>query len=92
MEGGTGVEMMVMDSLDPTLLQMKTEVIDAAVGGSSAAVGVVGGVPGSAHQATVTTVDQTQIITLQVLFSISYLYLYFFFYLTFIHLWCQQSQ
>ncbi|KAL4005300.1 transcriptional repressor CTCF isoform X1 [Oreochromis niloticus] len=65
-EGGTGVEMMVMDSLDPTLLQMKTEVIDAAVGGSSAAVGVVGGVPGSAHQATVTTVDQTQIITLQV--------------------------
>lgn len=25
-EGGTGVEMMVMDSLDPTLLQMKTEV------------------------------------------------------------------
>uniref|UniRef100_A0A3Q4HD98 Transcriptional repressor CTCF n=1 Tax=Neolamprologus brichardi TaxID=32507 RepID=A0A3Q4HD98_NEOBR len=65
-EGGTGVEMMVMDSLDPTLLQMKTEVIDAAVGGSSAAVGVVGGVPGGAHQATVTTVDQTQIITLQV--------------------------
>lgn len=65
-EGGTGVEMMVMDSLDPTLLQMKTEVIDATVGGSSAAVGVVGGVPGGAHQATVTTVDQTQIITLQV--------------------------
>uniref|UniRef100_A0AAQ5XET1 Transcriptional repressor CTCF n=1 Tax=Amphiprion ocellaris TaxID=80972 RepID=A0AAQ5XET1_AMPOC len=26
-EGGAGVEMMVMDSLDPTLLQMKTEVI-----------------------------------------------------------------
>lgn len=25
-EGGPGVEMMVMDSLDPTLLQMKTEV------------------------------------------------------------------
>lgn len=25
-EGGAGVEMMVMDSLDPTLLQMKTEV------------------------------------------------------------------
>lgn len=25
-EGGGGVEMMVMDSLDPTLLQMKTEV------------------------------------------------------------------
>ncbi|KAG7231012.1 hypothetical protein INR49_025041 [Caranx melampygus] len=65
-EGGGGVEMMVMDSLDPTLLQMKTEVIDAAVGGSSAAVGVVGGVAGAAHQATVTTVDQTQIITLQV--------------------------
>ncbi|KAG8012283.1 Rho family-interacting cell polarization regulator 1 [Nibea albiflora] len=38
------------------------KVIDAAVGGSS----VVGGVPGAAHQATVTTVDQTQIITLQV--------------------------
>ncbi|XP_062245015.1 transcriptional repressor CTCF [Platichthys flesus] len=56
-ECGPGVEMMVMDSLDPTLLQMKTEVIDATVGGSSA---------GSAHQATVTTVDQTQIITLQV--------------------------
>uniref|UniRef100_A0A8D2ZS61 Transcriptional repressor CTCF n=1 Tax=Scophthalmus maximus TaxID=52904 RepID=A0A8D2ZS61_SCOMX len=65
-DGATGVEMMVMDSLDPTLLQMKTEVMDAAVGGSSAAVGVVGGVAGSAHQATVTTVDQTQIITLQV--------------------------
>lgn len=105
-ESGTGVEMMVMDSLDPNLLQMKTEVtlmfvmiaaqfglwsrtqagskcficalllvannsirvnfqvIDAAVGGSS--VGVVGGVAGAAHQATVTTVDQTQIITLQV--------------------------
>lgn len=42
------------------------QVIDAAVGGSSAAVGVVGGVAGAAHQATVTTVDQTQIITLQV--------------------------
>lgn len=40
--------------------------IDAAVGGSSAAMGVVGGVAGAAHQATVTTVDQTQIITLQV--------------------------
>lgn len=25
-EGGAGVEMMVMESLDPTLLQMKTEV------------------------------------------------------------------
>lgn len=25
-ESGTGVEMMVMDSLDPNLLQMKTEV------------------------------------------------------------------
>ena len=25
-EGGAGVEMMVMDSLEPTLLQMKTEV------------------------------------------------------------------
>ncbi|KAF7645111.1 hypothetical protein LDENG_00209960 [Lucifuga dentata] len=65
-EGGTGVEMMVMDALDPTLLQMKTEVIDAAVGGAAATVGVVTGVAGAAHQATVTTVDQTQIITLQV--------------------------
>ncbi|TMS05209.1 Transcriptional repressor CTCF [Larimichthys crocea] len=27
-EGGAGVEMMVMDSLDPTLLQMKTEVVN----------------------------------------------------------------
>lgn len=26
MDGGAGVEMMAMDSLDPTLLQMKTEV------------------------------------------------------------------
>lgn len=43
--------------------------IDAAVGGSSAAMGVVGGVAGAAHQATVTTVDQTQIITLQVGYS-----------------------
>jgi len=25
-DGGVGVEMMVMDSLDPTLMQMKTEV------------------------------------------------------------------
>ncbi|XP_028286971.1 transcriptional repressor CTCF isoform X1 [Parambassis ranga] len=65
-EGGAGVEMMVMDSLDPTMLQMKTEAIDAAVRGSSATVGVVGGVGGAAHQATVTTVDQSQIITLQV--------------------------
>ncbi|XP_029008365.1 transcriptional repressor CTCF isoform X2 [Betta splendens] len=65
-DGGAGVEMMVMDSLDPTLLQLKTEVIDGAIGGSSATVGVVGGVAGAAHQATVTTVDQTQIITLQV--------------------------
>ncbi|XP_056454970.1 transcriptional repressor CTCF isoform X1 [Gadus chalcogrammus] len=56
-EGGGGVEMMVMESLDPALLQMKTEVMEAAVGG---------GVAGGAHQATVTTVDQTQIITLQV--------------------------
>ncbi|XP_034542123.1 transcriptional repressor CTCF isoform X1 [Notolabrus celidotus] len=63
-DGGAGVEMMVMDSLDPTLLQMKTEVIDATVGGSTTTVGVVGG--HQAHQATVTTVDQTQIITLQV--------------------------
>lgn len=29
-------------------------------------MGVVGGVAGASHQATVTTVDQTQIITLQV--------------------------
>ncbi|MEQ2203141.1 hypothetical protein XENOCAPTIV_025376 [Xenoophorus captivus] len=61
-----GVEMLVMDPLDPTLMQMKTEVIDAAVGGSSATVGMVGAVAGAAHQATMTTVDQTQIITLQV--------------------------
>lgn len=54
--GGEGVQMMVMDSLDPALLQMKTEVIE----GTSA------NVAGAAHQATVTTVDQTQIITLQV--------------------------
>lgn len=40
--------------------------MDGAVGVSSGAAGVVGGVPGAAHQATVTTVDQTQIITLQV--------------------------
>ncbi|XP_028306480.1 transcriptional repressor CTCF-like [Gouania willdenowi] len=60
MQVGEGVEVMVMDSLDPTLLQMKTEVLDAT--GSAAAEGVVGG----SHQATVTTVDQTQIITLQV--------------------------
>lgn len=30
-EGGAGVEMMVMDSLDPTLLQMKTEVSSLCV-------------------------------------------------------------
>ncbi|KAF6716347.1 Transcriptional repressor CTCF [Oryzias melastigma] len=65
-DGGAGVDMMVMDSLDPTLLQMKTEVMDAAVGASSPSAAVVGGVAGAAHQATVTTVDQTQIITLQV--------------------------
>ncbi|MEQ2177974.1 hypothetical protein GOODEAATRI_009289, partial [Goodea atripinnis] len=41
-------------------------VIDAAVAGSSATVGMVGAVAGAAHQATMTTVDQTQIITLQV--------------------------
>uniref|UniRef100_A0A3Q2THF7 Transcriptional repressor CTCF n=1 Tax=Fundulus heteroclitus TaxID=8078 RepID=A0A3Q2THF7_FUNHE len=70
LEAGVGVgvqrgevEMMVMDSLDPTLMQMKTEVMDAAVGGSSTTVGVVAG---AGHQASVTTVDQTQIITLQV--------------------------
>lgn len=49
---GVNVEMMVMDSLDPALLQMKTEVMDAPVA--------------TAHEATVTTVDETQIITLQV--------------------------
>ncbi|KAM9375574.1 LOW QUALITY PROTEIN: transcriptional repressor CTCF-like [Pholidichthys leucotaenia] len=53
-EGAAGVEMLVMDSMDSTLLQMKTEVIDATVDGSSAGVGVIGGV------------DQTQIVTLQV--------------------------
>lgn len=36
------------------------------MGGSSATVGVVGSVSGTAHQAAVATVDQTQIITLQV--------------------------
>lgn len=55
----SGVEMMVMDSLDPALLQMKTEVMEGAM-----AAGV--GVAGAAHEATVTTVDDTQIITLQV--------------------------
>ncbi|TRY65528.1 hypothetical protein DNTS_029112 [Danionella cerebrum] len=53
------VDMMMMESLDPALLQMKTEVMEAAVG---APVGVAG----AAHEATVTTVDDTQIITLQV--------------------------
>lgn len=38
--------------------EVDLQVIDAAMGGSS--------VGGAAHQATVTTVDQTQIITLQV--------------------------
>lgn len=52
----SSVEMMVMDSLDPALLQMKTEVMEAAVGAPV----------GAAHEATVTTVDDTQIITLQV--------------------------
>lgn len=33
-EGGAGVEMMVMESLDPTLLQMKTEVSSAGSGNS----------------------------------------------------------
>lgn len=51
----SSVEMMVMDSLDPALLQMKTEVMEAGVS-----------VTGTAHEATVTTVDDTQIITLQV--------------------------
>ncbi|XP_017289401.1 transcriptional repressor CTCF-like isoform X2 [Kryptolebias marmoratus] len=63
---GAGVEMMVVDSLDTTLMQVKTEVMDAAVGGSTAAVGLVGEVAGAAHQAAMTTMDQTQIITLQV--------------------------
>ena len=49
---GVNVEMMVMDSLDPALLQLKTEVMDAPVA--------------TAHEATGTTVDETQIITLQV--------------------------
>lgn len=50
----SSVEMMVMDGLDPALLQMKTEVMDPS------------GVAGAPHEATVTTVDDTQIITLQV--------------------------
>uniref|UniRef100_W5MIX9 Transcriptional repressor CTCF n=1 Tax=Lepisosteus oculatus TaxID=7918 RepID=W5MIX9_LEPOC len=46
----SNVEMMVMEQLDPTLLQMKTEVMETAV-----------------HQeASEATVDDTQIITLQV--------------------------
>ncbi|XP_046719993.1 transcriptional repressor CTCF isoform X2 [Silurus meridionalis] len=53
----SGVEMMVMDTLDPALLQMKTEVMEGTMGA---------GVTGAAHEATVTTVDDTQIITLQV--------------------------
>ncbi|XP_028814547.1 transcriptional repressor CTCF isoform X1 [Denticeps clupeoides] len=61
----SSVEMMVMDSLDPALLQMKTEVMEAGVGVS---VGGTVGVAGTPHEATatVTTVDDTQIITLQV--------------------------
>lgn len=55
----SGVEMMVMDSLDPALLQMKTEVMEGTMTTSV-------GVAGAAHEATVTTVDDTQIITLQV--------------------------
>lgn len=55
----SSVDMMMMETLDPALLQMKTEVMEAAVG---APVGVAG----AAHEATVTTVDDTQIITLQV--------------------------
>lgn len=39
-------------------IPVRVQVIDAEVGGSSATVG-------AAHHATVTTVDQTQIITLQ---------------------------
>ncbi|XP_072554726.1 transcriptional repressor CTCF [Paramormyrops kingsleyae] len=58
----SNMEMMVMDSLDPALLQMKTEVMETAVVHPEVAVGV----PGTGHEATVTTVDETQIITLQV--------------------------
>lgn len=60
----SSVEMMVMDSLDPALLQMKTEVMDPTAVGAGVGVGV--GVAGAPHEATVTTVDDTQIITLQV--------------------------
>ncbi|KAI1889993.1 hypothetical protein AGOR_G00168630 [Albula goreensis] len=60
----SGVGMMVMDQLDPTLLQMKAEVMDSAGVVHSEAGGV--SVAGTAHEATVTTVDDTQIITLQV--------------------------
>lgn len=45
----SGVQMVVMEQLDPTLLQMKTEVMEGAV-----------------PQETEATVDDTQIITLQV--------------------------
>ncbi|XP_037539160.1 transcriptional repressor CTCF [Nematolebias whitei] len=61
-----GVEMMVVNSLDSTLMQVKTEVMDPALAGSVATMGLVGEVAGAAHQAAMATVDQTQIITLQV--------------------------
>uniref|UniRef100_A0A3B3R8U9 Uncharacterized protein n=1 Tax=Paramormyrops kingsleyae TaxID=1676925 RepID=A0A3B3R8U9_9TELE len=48
----SNMEMMVMDSLDPALLQMKTEVMETAVVHPEVAVGV----PGTGHEATVTTV------------------------------------
>lgn len=40
--------------------------MDPAIGGSVATMGLVGEVAGAAHQAAMATVDQTQIITLQV--------------------------
>ncbi|XP_035251177.1 transcriptional repressor CTCF-like isoform X1 [Anguilla anguilla] len=64
-QGEAGVvEMMVMDSLDPALLQMKTEVMEHHHHHPEVGVGV--GVSGTAHEATVSTADDTQIITLQV--------------------------
>ncbi|KAG5839846.1 hypothetical protein ANANG_G00209380 [Anguilla anguilla] len=61
-QGEAGVvEMMVMDSLDPALLQMKTEVMEHHHHHHPEV-----GVSGTAHEATVSTADDTQIITLQV--------------------------
>ncbi|XP_018582183.1 transcriptional repressor CTCF isoform X1 [Scleropages formosus] len=62
----SNMDMMVMGSLDPALLQMKTEVMETGVVHPEAGVAGTVGVQGTPHEATVTTVDDTQIITLQV--------------------------